>query len=245
MNIRVLMAAALLSCPTILLADSGISTPEEHVLRGFFDRQSGVVPADKMALKKGSTDDVKAFAKSELEMYEKLANDMVKLYDKFKLVTRANPNNEYRPLEEGKSRGVAALPAGDKYSEVMFVDTLKRESTEATGYGAGGYSLTDLAKLEGAAFDKQYFLLVFYGQQAMLRHCTDELLFDQNNADMVAFCKNAIKQISAQASKADRLYRGEAAQQRGGQGGGQGGMGAGAPGAGAAPAQGAPKAPAK
>lgn len=237
--IRSLIATTMLTsatfAPAMLLAQNvgTITTPEEHVLRGFFDRQSGVIAADKMALTKGSTPEVRAFAQSELDTYAKLAEGMVKLFDQFKLVTRANPNNEYRPLEEGKSRGVTALPAGDKYSEVMILPSLKQAGGAATGYGAGGYSLEDLAKLEGAAFDKQYFLLKFYGQQAMLRHATDELLFEQNNPIMVAYAKDAIKMISAQASKADRLYRGETTQAGGGMGAGAaGGMAAG----GAAPA---------
>jgi predicted outer membrane protein len=215
-------------------AEGSISTPEEHVLRGFFDRQSGVIAADKIAITKGSTPEVRAFAQKELEIYTQLANDMVKLYDQFKLVTRANPNNEYRPLEEGKSRGVTGpLAAGDRYSEVMFVETIKRPGGSASGYGAGGYSLEELAKLEGAAFDKQYLLLKFYGQQAMLRHSTDELLFEQRNPAMEAFARNAIKLISTQAKTADNLYRGQstAGQNTAARGGARTGGAPGAPGA--------------
>jgi hypothetical protein len=74
-----LITATMLASPVLTLAESGISTPEEHVLRGFFDRQSGVIAADKIALTKGSTAEVRAFAQSEIELYGKLADDMVKL----------------------------------------------------------------------------------------------------------------------------------------------------------------------
>ncbi|MGC3982627.1 MAG: hypothetical protein QM808_15365 [Steroidobacteraceae bacterium] len=249
--IRNCVAAAMLAgtvlAPAVMAQSAGsISTPEEHVLRGFFDRQSAAIPADKLALTKGSTPEVRAFAQSELDMYQKLGDGMAKLYDQFKLANRDNPTQEYRPLAEGQSRGVTSLGPKDTWTKVGVLETLQDNSGKVTGYGAGGYSIEDLKKLDGVAFDKQYFLLVFYGQQAMLRHATDELLFDQRNPAMEAYARDAIKLISAQAKKADDLYRGQAG---GMAAGGAGGMAAGgAPGgmaAGGAPGAAPAGAPAK
>lgn len=233
--IHCLAAALLLGAAAAASAESGITTAEEHVLRGFFDRQSTVIAADKLALQKGSTDAIKKFAQSELDLYQKLGTDMQNLYTKFALVTTPNPNGEYRPLEEGKSRGVTTLTNGQTYSTVGIVQTLNRSANAAPapiqrpakcqsptvpGCGPTIAPGIDLNKLSGVEFDNAYLLLVVYGHDAMMRHSTDELLFAQSNPDMVAFAKNAIQTISKQSSAADALYRGMAT--RGGtQGGGE------------------------
>ncbi|MFT3907733.1 MAG: hypothetical protein QM718_15655 [Steroidobacteraceae bacterium] len=238
--IQSLLTAALLGCAAAAQAESGISTAEEHVLRGFFDRQSAVIAADKLALEKGSTDAVRKYAQSELEMYQKLGTDMVGLYGKFQLVTTANPSGEYRPLEEGKSRGVSALGDGQTYSTVGVLETLKRSATQAAapvqrrpasqcqsptvpGCGPTIAPGIDLAKLSGTEFDNAYLLLTVYGHDAMMRHSIDELLFEGGNPDMVAFARNTIQLLSRQSSTADGLYRGTA-RKEGGAAGGAGGQ---------------------
>ncbi|MGC3980358.1 MAG: hypothetical protein QM808_03775 [Steroidobacteraceae bacterium] len=253
-SIQVLVAAAMLGSASLALAESGISTEEEHVLRGFFDRQSPVIAATKLALEKGSTDAVKKYAQSELDMYQKVGTDVAGLYTKFQLVTTPNPNLEYRPLEEGKSRGVSTLTNGQTYSTTGILETLKRPLAQAAapaqpvqqidtskcksptvpGCGPTIAPGIDLNALAGKEFDNAYLLLTVYGHDAMMRHSTDELLFDKRNADMEAFAKNTIKLLSKQSSTADGLYRGTARAEGGAAGGMSAGMGAGAP-AGAAP----------
>jgi predicted outer membrane protein len=252
-SIRYCALAFAAAAPVLGFAAGTITTPEEHVLRGFFDRQSSVIAADKLALEKGSTDDVKKFAQAELDMYQKLGTDMVGIYKEFLLVNTPNPTGEYRPLEEGKSRGVKELTNGQTWSQVGVLQQISRgaagaaamapvarpancQSTTVPGCGATIAPGIDLNKLSGAEFDKAYLLLVIYGHDAMMRHSTDELLFTDSNPDMVAFAKSAIQTIAKQSSAADGLYRGTGGGRQGG-GGRAGGpaRGGGAPGAAGTP----------
>ena len=217
-------AAACLVLCNFVFAESGISTDEEHVLRGFFDRQSSVVTANKLALEKGSSEDVREYARAELDMLRTLGNDMAGLYQRFKLTSRPNPTGEYRPLEEGKSRGVDVLSDGATYSTVGILGQLDRkattpaqtvrrdpatcQSTTVPGCGPTIAAGIDLESLSGKAFDNAYLLLTVYGHDAMMRHVTDQLLFEDKNPQMEAFAVKAIKLISAQSRWADSLYRG-------------------------------------
>lgn len=108
-----LFASAMLAAmPALVLAAPPITDNEEHVFRGFFDRQSGIVPVHKLALEKGSTD-VKTFAQSELDMIGKLATDLAKLGDKFGLITRGMKAGDPSPkLGQGTTRGFDTLPEG-------------------------------------------------------------------------------------------------------------------------------------
>lgn len=228
------LATLLVSITTPAFSASGISTAEEHVLRGYFDRQSTVIAAHKLALQKGSTEAIRKFAQSELDAYQQLGNQVAALYKKFGLVTRPNPNGEYRPLEEGKSRGVTELKDGATWSTPGIVQTLARSGAERPAAAAPTVQRTpancqsptvpgcgptiapgvDLNKLSGTEFDNTYLLLVFYGHDAMMRHSTDELLFSESNPDMVAFAKSSIQLLSKQSKAADGLYRGTATAAR-------------------------------
>lgn len=233
LSIGTAIAVLLLSSTGASLAASGISTEEEHVLRGYFDRQSTVVAADKLALQKGSTEAIRKFAQSELDMYQQLGTDLAALFKQFGLVTVPNPTGEYRPLEEGKSRGVTELKDGATFSTVGILQTLARsgaqgqaaapamprpancQSPTVPGCGPTIAPGVDLTQLSGADFDNTYLLLVFYGHDAMMRHSTDELLFAQSSPAMVAFAKHAIELIGKQSRTADGLYRGTANAQSG------------------------------
>ena len=208
MQLRAAVAITALVLAGSAAAAGSITTPEEHVLRGFFDRQSAPITASKLALTKGSTEQVRKYAQAELDMYRQLGGEVEALYRQFTLVTRPNPTGEYRPLEEGKSRGVTELTDGATYSKVGVIEQLDPnrappppvvrdpktcQSTTVAGCGPRIAPGVDLAKLEGTEFDNAYLLLTVYGHDAMMRHCTDELLFEQSNPDMVAFAKRAIK----------------------------------------------------
>ncbi len=109
---RMLAGVALAAIPTLVLAAvPSITDNEEHVFRGFFDRQSGIIALDRVALEKGSAD-VKTFAQSELDMISKFASDLGKLGDKFGLITRGMTSGGGSPkLGQGMTRGFAELPA--------------------------------------------------------------------------------------------------------------------------------------
>ncbi|MGC3981064.1 MAG: DUF4142 domain-containing protein [Steroidobacteraceae bacterium] len=105
-----LAGAMLVAIPTFALAAPAITDNEEHVFRGFFDRQSGIVPVHKLALEKGSAD-VKTFAQSELDMISSFATDLSKLADKFGLITRGMKAGDASPkLGQGTTRGFDKLP---------------------------------------------------------------------------------------------------------------------------------------
>ncbi|MGC3982512.1 MAG: hypothetical protein QM808_14780 [Steroidobacteraceae bacterium] len=216
------LAAALLSSVSAFAATDTITTQEEHVLRGFFDRQGPVIAVDNLALTKGSAA-IKAYAQSELDMYKKLGTGLQALFDKYQLTIRPNPTGEYRPLEQGKSRGVPQpLPEGWRYATVDVFGLLENkgpvivprpamcQSTTVAGCADPVAPGVDLSKLSGQEFDDAYLLWTFFGHEAMIRHATDELLFDETNPDMVKYAKDAIKTISAQSKVADGLYRGTA-----------------------------------
>ena len=108
------LLAAFAGLPVVLQAAvPAITDQEEHVLRGFFDRQSNAIALDKLALEKGSKDSVKKFAQGELDMYQKLAEAVSKVDDEFKLISQPISNGNMSPkLGQGVTRGVTELPAG-------------------------------------------------------------------------------------------------------------------------------------
>lgn len=116
---RLGMIAALVSLPVLLqpvllqAAVPAITDQEEHVLRGFFDRQSNAIALNKLALQKGSKDSIKKFAQSELDLYQKLAEAVSKVDDEFKLISQPITNGNNSPkLGQGVTRGVTELPPG-------------------------------------------------------------------------------------------------------------------------------------
>lgn len=133
---RMLAGAALATIPALVFAAvPTISDTEEHVFRGFFDRQSGIIALDRVALEKGSAD-VKTFAQSELDMISGFAKQLGVLGDKFGLVTRGMTAGGASPkLGQGMTRGFAELPEGATwFSKGQFSNPLAMGDM---GMGAG------------------------------------------------------------------------------------------------------------
>ncbi|MFT3907757.1 MAG: hypothetical protein QM718_15780 [Steroidobacteraceae bacterium] len=128
---RSLLLGTLSALPVLVLAAvPTLTNNEEHVLRGFFDRQSAAVQLSKLALEKGSKDSVKKFAQSELDMYQKLAEGVAKMDDEFKLITGGSAGGGSPELAQGVTRGVETLPAGASWSS-------KQAAALVSGGGGG------------------------------------------------------------------------------------------------------------
>lgn len=237
---QLLAGAALAAIPALLLAAvPTITDNEEHVFRGFFDRQSGIISVHRSALEKGSAD-IKTFAQSELDMISKFATDLSKLGDKFGLVTRGMTGGESPKLGQGLTRGFETLPEGATwFSKGQFANPLAMGNMGmaagaapagapqgaapqgaapggAAGMGAGGamqtrydYDAADLAKLSGKDFDKAYLLRVAISHNAMLRHVSNSINEPGANPDLVEFSKSALKTLAQQNSNIERLLSGQ------------------------------------
>lgn len=235
-QIRIAAIATLAALPMVAAAAAPtITDEEEHVLRGFFDRQSNAAALARVALERGSTDDLKKFAQSELDMYRKFADEVVRLDDLFLLNTRPlAPGVTSPPLSQGVSRGVDPLPEGWRKASRNVAGFLNAGggmpgmppagAAPSQGMAPSGapparpagpamirydYDIAALKQLSGAEFDKQYLLRVAIAHNAMLRHVSNELNEEGAHPEMVTFAKAVLKTIAAQNSSIERLLTGQ------------------------------------
>ncbi len=224
-QIRIAAIATLAALPMVAAAAAPtITDEEEHVLRGFFDRQSNAAALARVALERGSNDDLKKFAQSELDMYRRFADEVVRLDDLFLLNTRPlAPGVTSPPLSQGVSRGVDPLPEGWRKASRNVAGFLNANGGMPAAAPAGAsparpagpamirydYDIAALKQLSGADFDKQYLLRVAIAHNAMLRHVSNELNGEGTHPEMVTFAKAVLKTIAAQNSSIERLLTGQ------------------------------------
>ena len=233
-----LLAAAFAAWPALALAQSTttITDTEEHLLRGFFDRQATNVAYAKLALNQGSTSQVKQFAQSELDFYTKYGDQIAALDKEFGLVSSPMKAGTPPPeLAQGTSRGVYTLSPGvtqfGPNIQAVVAGTGGGNPFGAAPPGAappgggGGPSGpnpnagTDdtgmLSKLTGRDFDKEYALRAIALHQRMESFTIREINTDGANPDLVAFSKAALLVINAQSDTALGIYSGETRRPRG------------------------------
>lgn len=188
-------------------AAPAITDNEEHVFRGFFDRQSSMVQLHRLALEKGSTD-IKTLAQSEIDLLATLGTEIARLGDKFGLVTRELKEGERSPtLGQGLTRGFDSLPDGATWYSAG-VNPLGSPPAGLPPMKRYEYDLTDLQKLSGDAFNKEYLLRISIAHNAMIRHISTTLNEANAAPELVAFAKKALKSIVQQNSKIDSLLAG-------------------------------------
>jgi predicted outer membrane protein len=233
--VRSLLAAAVAVWPSFALAQGTITDTEEHLLRGFFDRQATNVAYAKLALKQGSTPAVRQFAQSELDFYTKLGDQVAALDREFGLVSSPMKAGAPPPeLAQGVTRGVFTLSPG----VTQFGPNIQAV-VAGTGGGAppggaapggpppgggapgggGGPSGpnpnagTDdtalLASLSGRKFDQEYALRAVTLHQRMESFTIREINTPGANPDLVAFAKSALVLINAQSDVGLGIYSGE------------------------------------
>ena len=198
---------ALTLLPVLSFAGT-INDEEEHVLRGFFDRQSAAATYNQLAITKASTPDLQAFARSEIEMYKTLAADVTGLYRQFEL-NRQPPSAENKSptLGQGITRGLNPLPEGYTWAADSVGSFISTGEALPGMPAAGRYSELDALKgLSGAEFDKQYLLRVLLSHNAMMKHIITQLSIEDGNPDMVAFAEKALIIVQNQSNLAQRLY---------------------------------------
>lgn len=202
-----LCSVLLLLAPLIGYAQN-ISDEEEHVLRGFFDRQSAAATYNQLAITKASTPDLQNFAKSEIAMYQALSADVTQLYRTFYLNAQpASAENKSPTLKQGVTRGLKTLPAGYSWAADTVGSFITTGEALQGMPAASRYSeLTDLKALNGSAFDKQYLLRVLLAHNAMMKHIVTELSIADANPDMKAFANKALVTVQNQSNLAQRLY---------------------------------------
>ncbi|MGC3982448.1 MAG: DUF4142 domain-containing protein [Steroidobacteraceae bacterium] len=202
-HIRLALAAVLISFPLLSLAE-GITNSEESFLRGFFDHQWLAVSYDQLALKKGSKEEVRKFAQSELDMYRALgdkASDLNKRYGLIALSTNAPK------IGDGTTRGFTALPQGAQWAGVTILGSLAGGGKLDTNTNALVNDSEMLGKLNGEQFDREYAVRIIMLHQRMLRHTLREMQ-PGTNADVLAFAKEALEKLNQQNEAAENIYNG-------------------------------------
>lgn len=206
--LRTLLAFMLCGLSTCAFAE-GISNADESFLRGFFDQQWLAVGYDQLALKKGSTELVRKFAQSELDMYQSLGAKMEAVNKAYGLIDISAKTGTLAPKTgEGTTRGFTTLPEGAKWAGVSVLGTLAGGGRLDTNANALVNDTAMLDKLSGEQFDKEYLLRIIMAHQRMMRHTLREMQPAGGNADVVAFAKTALATLNQQNESAENLYHG-------------------------------------
>ena len=206
-SVRMLLAGGLLALSTLANAANSMSDTEENFLRGFFDQQWLAVSYDKLALKKGSKDTVRAFAQSELDMYQSLGAKMLDINQRYGLIDISAAATTPK-LGEGVTRGFTELPKGAQWAGVSVLNSIADDAKHDTNANTLVNDLAKLEKLSGEEFDQEYAVRIIMLHQRMLRHTLREMQPAGGNADVKAFAQNALAALNQQNESAENVYNG-------------------------------------
>lgn len=218
---------AAISCPTLVwAADAAVMTDyETHFVRGLAQRQDAQITLDKMALEKGSTDLVKAFAQSDIDVHTE---------GKDSLIAVGKQLNAWGAGGAGPPSGGAMRPGGPPGAAPPGGGAGGPPGGAAggppgggagdPGAGAGGPGggmggppganvkdlFTDaLSSATGADFDRLYLLVSILQHEEFLRAMDMEIETSGHNAQLIAWTKTHVEPFRRQARHIQKLLRGE------------------------------------
>lgn len=196
------LAASL--CPAVLLAASAVMTDyETHFVRGLAQRQSAQMELDNLALQKGSTELVKGFAQSDIEVHTEGRDSIIATG---KQLDAWGPNGAEPPgpgaMRPGGPPPGAPPPGGGP------------PGAGPPGAGPPGANIKDLftdalKSSSGADFDRLYLLVSILQHEEMLRAIDMEIETPSANAQLVTWSKAHQEAFRRQARHLQKLLRGE------------------------------------
>ena len=216
-----LAALAMVFAANLFAQPIKITDDEEHLLRGFFERQSHFVNYHKLALEKGSSQAIRDFAQAELNMLAEMEVGIRAIMRQAGVANRPiEPGNNSPALGEGLSRGYQSLPENYSWTTTnlsqMIEQPLEIPQTVDNSNEArrGVNELPELAKLSGQAFDRAYLLRTIQSHSHIINYCMDTVANPEANAELVAFARQYGPVITRASETADGLFRGQQPRNR-------------------------------
>lgn len=208
-----ILLAALIG-PSLAWADAPVMTDyETHFIRGLAQRQDAQLQLDQMALQKGSTDLVKSFAQSDIDVHTEGRDSIIAVGKQL---------NAWGPGGGGPPAGGAMRAGGPPPGAPPGGGAPGGGAGPGAGGPGGGPPgggppganvkdlFTDALKSStGADFDRLYLLVTILQHEELLRAMDMEIETSGSNAQIAAWARAHVEPFRRQARHLQKLLRGE------------------------------------